>query len=451
MNKKIVLSIAGSDPSCGSGLQADLKAFTALGIHGTTVATCITAQSTQRVKEIYGLSPEIIAKQIDILLEDHKITFVKTGMLYNKSIISCISKKIQEYNLKCVVDPVMISSSGKSLLEEKKIEGIYDELLSESLIVTPNVKEAFLLTGEKIETIDDLKTICRIIYKMGPKYVLIKGGHLNNSQAQDVFYDGNRISTMSLPRIPNKKIRGSGCTLSALITGLLALGEKPKSAVKKAKYILWNMMDQGYSIGKGPYFLNQSSKIISDTNYSFPSKEHFVIWHELKTSIDRLLTLLSKKYVPEVGINIGYALTNAKNLEDICAINGRIINTREKPKICGQISFGASKHIASLIISVMRFNPGKRSIMNIKYSKENLEKFKHKDFKIGKFDRKYEPDNVSSMKWGIKESISHLDVIPDIIYDKGDVGKEPMIRIIGNNPNDVINKLHHVIKDSNKK
>ena len=305
-----------------------------------------------------------------------------------------------------------------------------------------------MLTGEKIETIDEMKKACKKIYEMGPKYVLIKGGHLDNTHAHDVLFDGKRFTVLSLPKIPDKKAHGSGCTLSALITGLLALGEIPDFAVRKAKHILWNMIEQGYIPGGGSDVLNHSSGLVWEMPYSFPTNDHFTTWLDLKTSVDNLLSFLPKKYIPEVGMNIGYALPNAKKLEQVCAINGRITKTQDNPRMCGGLAFGVSKHIAAIVLAAMTFDLDVRCAMNVRYSEENLEKCKKVDFTIGSFDRTKEPTKkISTMEWGTKETITRLNYIPDIIYDIGGIGKEPMIRILGRNPKEVVDKTYILSKD----
>lgn len=442
-NKKIAMSIAGSDPSSGAGIQADLKAFTALGLHGVTAITCITVQNTQRVKTTYKLPVEVIENQIDVLLEDMQPDAVKTGMLYDAEIVRCVAEKVKQYNMKTVVDPILVATSGDKLSQENLGEAIKNNLISKTYMVTPNTHEASILTGRKIETLDDVKEACRELYNMGSKHVLIKGGHLKSGYAQDVLFDGKSFTDFSLPRIPDKKAHGSGCTLSALITGLLALREPTEEAVRKAKHILWNMINQGYKPGKGADVLNHSSHIARDIPSSFPTDQRFSVWLELETSVDKLISFLPKEYIPEVGMNIGYALPHAKGLEEVGAINGRIVKTSDKPVRCGCIDFGVSKHVASIILTVMSFDSDIRCAMNLRYSEENIEKCKKAGFKISSFDRLHEPkDAKSTMEWGTSRVIKQLGYVPDIICDKGGKGKEPMIRILGRNPKDVVNKVY---------
>jgi hydroxymethylpyrimidine kinase/phosphomethylpyrimidine kinase len=447
MEKKIALSIAGSDSSGGAGMQADLKSFSYLGVHGATVVTCVTAQNTRQVKTIYKLPPDIIEDQIECLFDDFSITAVKTGMLYDETIARVVAKKLKEYRIKPVVDPVMVATSGDALSQPTFITSLKQELLPQAVMVTTNIPEAQALTNMQITKQKDVKNSCKKIYELGPKYVLLKGGHFSGDMATDYLYNGKKFYEFTLPRILQKKAHGSGCTISALITGFLALEESPVAAVKKAKHIVWGMIQEGYYPGKGSDVLNHSSTI--QIPPLVRSNEQFFVWLQLKTAINAMVSFLPLRYIPEVGMNFAYALPNAKTLNDICAIDGRITKHKERLSLCGTLDFGVSEHVASIILAAMSFDATMRSAVNIRYSQKTVDLCKKIGFTLGSFDRKNEPpDATSTMEWGTKYVITELDRIPDIIYDTGSVGKEPMIRVLGKNPEEVLLKTKKLLNTS---
>ncbi|MBN1861751.1 MAG: bifunctional hydroxymethylpyrimidine kinase/phosphomethylpyrimidine kinase [Candidatus Thermoplasmatota archaeon] len=444
MKKKIALSIAGSDSSAGAGIQADLKSFTYLGVHGLTVITCVTAQNTQQVKAIYTVPVDIIEQQLETLFLDFHITAVKTGMLYDEDIITQVVKIIRKKKINPVVDPVMVSTSGDILTHNSFLKTMKKELLPHALMVTANIPEAIALASMNICNQNDIEDSCRKIFKLGPKYVLVKGGHTQSDMVTDTLYDGTHFHRFTLPRIPKRKAHGSGCTLSALITGLLALGEKPVIAVQKAQSIVWSMIQEGYSPGNGADVLNHTSSI--QTPPLVTNNEQFQTWLQLKNAVQTLISLTPTSLIPQVGMNFAYGLPGATSQDDICAINGRITRQKNKAALCGTLEFGASKHVAAIILAALSFDSSKRSALNIRYSPEIVQHCTDIGLTCGSFDRKFEPPMATStMEWGTKQAITACGFVPDIIYDIGSEGKEPMIRIIGKNPEDVLNKIKKVI------
>lgn len=430
-----VLTIAGSDSSGGAGVQADIKAFTVLGVHGCCVITCVTAQSSENVEYIYPLPLDVVEKQIDAVVPDLKIRVVKTGMLYDGAIVKIVSKKIHDYKLKAVIDPVMISTTGKKLIAEDYVDSLRRYLIPISMIVMPNLYEAGVIANFKVKNIDDMKKACKIIHKMGCEFVLVKGGHLRKN-CVDVLYDGKKFR-MYPGRKMDKKAHGSGCTYSALVAGLVAKGCRVENAVGTAKEIINRMIESGYRIGS-----------IDVVNQNAVMNEKYRILKEVKNAALWVEKNLKPDFVPEVGINIAYALPGAKSFEHVCGVDGRIIIVGGKIKRLGDIDFGKSKHIARIVLTAMSFDPGMRSAMNIRYSENTVRKAKRKKLSIGFFDRKHEPKNVSTMEWGTNNVIEKLRYVPDIIYDKGGFGKEAMIRITGKSPKEVIDKLKIILQSS---
>lgn len=248
---KKVLTIAGSDSSGGAGIQADLKTFCAHGVYGMSVIAAVTAQNTQKVIDVQDISPDIIAKQIDAIFQDIEVDAVKIGMISRIESIDVISKKLKEYKpSNIVLDPVMVSKSGYPLINPDAVKTLIKELLPLATVITPNIPEAEKISGIKISTLDDMKKAAQIIYGMGPKNVLVKGGHFSGD-ASDVLYDGKSITLFESERINTKNTHGTGCTLSSSIASNLALGMNVKEAIKKSKEYITTAIRHSLSIGKG--------------------------------------------------------------------------------------------------------------------------------------------------------------------------------------------------------
>jgi hydroxymethylpyrimidine/phosphomethylpyrimidine kinase len=245
------LTIAGSDSGAGAGIQADLKTFAALGVYGTSVITAITAQNTRGVTRIFELSPDLVAAQIDAVMQDIGADAVKTGMLSNSAIIEVVAEKIREYRLtNLVVDPVMVAKSGDLLLRAEAIETLKSRLIPLAAIVTPNIPEADQLTGIHRNRQIDLKEAARRIVGMGARSVVIKGGH-RKGPAIDLFYDGKKFHSFTAARVATRNTHGTGCTFSAAIAANLAKGEKLEQAVAHAKVYITRAIRKGFTIGSG--------------------------------------------------------------------------------------------------------------------------------------------------------------------------------------------------------
>ncbi|SCY42863.1 bifunctional hydroxymethylpyrimidine kinase/phosphomethylpyrimidine kinase [Alkaliphilus peptidifermentans] len=248
---KNVLTIAGSDSCGGAGIQADLKTFSAHGVYGMSVITAVTAQNTQGVFAVEDISAELIKKQIEAIYDDIKVDAVKIGMVSKIETITTISETLQRYYVKnIVVDPVMISKSGYHLLQPEAKTALINNLLPLATVVTPNLMEAEVITGVEIKNIENMKKAALLIHKMGPQYILIKGGHLED-EATDLLYDGDDFYYYPSPRIQTKNTHGTGCTLSSAIASNLARGLSINLAIEKAKEYITIAIQNSFSIGKG--------------------------------------------------------------------------------------------------------------------------------------------------------------------------------------------------------
>ena len=430
---KTALTVNSSDPSGETGIQADLKSFSFAKIHSASIITCITAQNTSSVNKIYPLDVKVIETQLDSLMSDLLIAATKTGMLCSQKIIHLLSKKIQDYGLKTIVDPVMTVTPEHQHTQKNNLKTLIHDLLPHTYLVTPNINEAASLTQTKIIDLKTIKKACEIIKEMGPRFVLITGGDLPGKYVRDILYDGKKFTILSLPRLKSNA-QGAGCTLSALITAYVAQGYNVLDAIAKAKQCSWAMLYYSYRPGKGNDVINHSPPHQPSSLQS----EDISHWIKLQKAIDHLVSFLPLKLIPEVGINFVYALPNATQTKDVLGISGRIIKQNGKPFQAGEIHLGGSRHIASIIITCMRKNPQKRSAMNIAYSPGLVAHAKRKGWKTGTFDRNEEPPNRRTMDWGTETVIHQEGCIPDIIWDAGSPGKEPMIRIISEAPQGIL-------------
>lgn len=257
---KSILTIAGSDPCCGAGIQADLKTILVLGGYGTSVITALTVQNTCGVQDIYKVPASRVAKQIDAVVADIDIAAVKIGMLLTSDIVKVVADKIIEHNLKnVVVDPIIFAKDGRRMLNEEAIKSIIRQLLPFTYLITPNIPEAETLTGMKINNLNDIKASAKAIKRSGTENVLIKGGHLNDCstssaakrKAIDILYDGKSFEYFEYKFIPTRGVHGTGCAYSAAIATKLAIGNPLVNAVQEAKRFVSEAIEKAINLGKG--------------------------------------------------------------------------------------------------------------------------------------------------------------------------------------------------------
>lgn len=246
-----VLTIAGTDPSGGAGIQADLKTFQELRSYGMSVITSIVAQNTTGVQDIHHLPLSMIESQLDSVLEDIPPQALKTGMIANIDMMKIIKQKIQDLNVPYIMDPVMVATSGDALIDDKARDFLSKELISLTTVITPNIPEAEYLLNEKIENIYEMEMAAeKIVKEFGAKAVLVTGGHLKGD-AVDVLYDGDRISKFPSQRINTSNTHGTGCTLSAAITAYLGQGLDLIDSISQSKRYVSLAIEHSLDLGKG--------------------------------------------------------------------------------------------------------------------------------------------------------------------------------------------------------
>ena len=244
------LTIAGSDSGAGAGIQADLKTFAALDVYGLSALTAITAQNTLGVRAMQELSPELVTAQIDAVLEDIGADAAKTGMLSSTPIIEAVARSVEKWHLRLVVDPVMVAKGGDALLQPEAVQALVSVLLPLAEVVTPNLFEAEILTGQRIESLEDMRVAAKAIHALGPRHVIVKGGH-RAAEPIDVYFDGDRSIELRADRIPTQHTHGTGCTFSAALTAYLARGLSVAEAVAQAKHYITEAIRQAPGLGHG--------------------------------------------------------------------------------------------------------------------------------------------------------------------------------------------------------
>jgi len=253
----VALTSAGSDSSGGAGIQADLKTFCAFGVYGASVITALTAQNTRGVCAIAELAPEFVAAQYDAILDDLEVGAAKTGMLSSIEIIEAVSERLRRRPLPCViVDPVMVATSGDVLLKPSAVDCIRSRLLGLASLVTPNMREAEVLTGRAVGDPAQMVEAARALVAMGARAVLLKGGHLQGQEALDIFYDGRRVLEFRAPRTLGVPVHGAGCTLSAAIAARVARGDELVQAIAAAKRFVTRAIETAPALGHGARPLN---------------------------------------------------------------------------------------------------------------------------------------------------------------------------------------------------
>lgn len=249
------LTIAGSDSGGGAGIQADLKTFSALGCYGMSAITALTAQNTVAVTAIHPVPPAFIARQIDAVMEDIGVDAVKIGMLHNAEVIHAVAERLAHYNVSNIVlDPVMVAKSGDRLLQEEAVDALRQALIPLVTVITPNLPEAGVLLGQPLEDDTHFEEACRRLAELGPRAVLLKGGHLGGASSPDFLYvRGEEMLQLQAERVETKNIHGTGCTLSSAIAAYLARGEDIAGAVRQAKEYITQALQEGaaYRLGRG--------------------------------------------------------------------------------------------------------------------------------------------------------------------------------------------------------
>jgi len=425
-----VLSIAGSDPSSGAGIQGDIKTFQSHGVYGLCVVTAVTSQNTSKFFDVKPVAPSFVKSQIKSILEDFKVEAIKIGMVYNKQTIQAIHSELKNIKIPIILDPIFNSTTGGILQMSSALKDFKKFLIPMSYVITPNTIEAQKITRIKIKSINDMKNAAIKIQEMGAKNVIIKGGHLvENDKITDILLAGKRFHTYHHERMSFDN-HGGGCTFSASLCANIAIGKDLANATDSARLFTIQSMKNSVKIGRGVQITSIRDEIEN----------------ELHRAITEFCSIPSiSEHIPECQTNFVYSKLNPSSLKDIMGLEGRIVKTGRVGTVAGNLKYGGSKHVASAVLEMTKKFPSFRSGINLKYDERIIRKAMTNGLKIASYDRNKETQENkeregSTISWGIKTAISESQVAPDIVFHKGDFGKEAMIIVFGRNPEDVLKK-----------
>jgi hydroxymethylpyrimidine/phosphomethylpyrimidine kinase len=432
-----VLSIAGSDPSSGAGIQGDIKTYHTLGVYGLCVVTAITSQNTLKFSKVQEVCPDMIKSQIDSVLSDFEIDAIKIGMVYSSSIIRAIYSKIKKTKIPIILDPVFESTTGGILLQKDAFADFKKLLIPLANTITPNVLEAEKLANMRIRKRDDVRQALKKIHQIGAKNVIIKGGHLKGKMVTDFVLENSKFYELSGKRIPITS-HGGGCGFSAALAVGLAKGMNLRNSVKFAKKFVEESIKKSQKVGKGVFIVKPESTDKTQVELAGAISAF--------SNIKNVYTL-----IPECQTNFVFSKSDPRSINDILGVSGRIVKAGKTVVVAGDLRYGGSRHVASAVLEVTKKFPKIRSALNIKYDQDTIRKAIAKKLSVLSYDREMEPHKTktkegSTVSWGVRSAITNAKRSPDIIFHKGDMGKEPMILIFGTEPKNTLAKLHKIIR-----
>ena len=422
-----ILTVGGSDPSSGAGIQSDIRTFSDFDAYGFTAITAITSQNTKQVSNIEPVSKKSLKSQLNSILSDFHIDAIKIGMVYNSDIIKIIHSEFRNNHVPIIVDPIIKSTTGNLLLKKSALSDYKKMIIPLANIITPNKYEAKILSG-----VSNVRNAAKKIQILGAESVIVTGASTSKDKISDFVLEKNKEYKITGKMIPIQN-HGSGCIYSASLTVLLAKQYTLNQAVKIAKNYVYNSIKRSKNIGKGV-------RITHTTN----SNEKM----ELIESIKNFKQIKNVyKTIPECQTNFVYSKINPKTIKDVLGVSGRLVKSGKEVVTAGEIMYGGSHHVATAVIQVNRKFPNIRSSLNIKFNPKIISKARSCGLTVLNYDRskesrKSKQQEGSSIKWGINHALKSKS--PDLIYHKGDMGKEPMILIFGEKPNDIIKKISKI-------
>ena len=436
----VALTVAGSDSGGGAGIQADLKTMECLGVFGTSAITSLTAQNSVGVRGVEDVSSEFVSEQIDAVVDDFDVDAVKTGMLSNAETVGVVAEKIEEHELRAVVDPVMIAQSGDRLLSENAEEVVRDELLPRATLATPNAPEAETLTGIEVSSPETMAEAAEELTERGADAALVTGGHIEGERVVDVLADSEGTHRFEKARVEGGATHGTGCALSSAVAAELSKGASLGDAVGTAEAFLYRAVRFGIDAGEG-----------ADSTHHLVGLRNEAARNDALDDVRGALARFEEtdgfaRLLPEVGMNVGVATPYALEGDEIAAVEGRIRGTRDG-FAASCVRFGASGHVARYLLALREHlddEPG--AACNLRNDATVRDALSSTGLTTVEVDRDDQPDEVregegGSMEWSARTAVRKADGFPDAVVDTGALGKEPMVRLAARDAEELIERV----------
>ena len=434
--RPVALTIAGSDSGGGAGIQADLKTMEAVGAFGTSAVTAVTAQNTRGVESTHVLPVEEVEAQVEAVLSDFDVRAVKTGMLATEPVVSSVADRAADLDVPLVVDPVMVAATGDRLLDPGA-EDAYGDLLAAATLATPNADEAEVLTG--IEVVDHASAVeaGERLLETGVDAALVKGGHVPGDAVRDALVTHDGVETFEHARVDTDATHGSGCTLASAIAARLACGDGLDDAVEAGVSFLARAVRYHLDVGEGPGAVHHLSAL-RDRAARQPTAE------AVEGVVRRFVDADVSTVVPEVGMNVVGATPYAESPGETAAVEGRITRTLSGVAPNRGVRFGASSHVARFLLSAREFDPSLRFAVNCRFDDDVEAALSELDGTAVELDRSAEPDpdtEGSTMGWAARRAFEQVAETPAAVYDRGDVGKEAITRVLAPDAGTVVSRV----------
>jgi hydroxymethylpyrimidine kinase/phosphomethylpyrimidine kinase len=414
---QVLLTIGGSDSGGGAGIQADIKTFCALGFHGTSAITAVTAQNTLGVQRVFCMRPEAVSAQLRSITGDFRIAFAKTGMLCSADIVMVVAEHLSKARIPLVLDPVIEAEAGGTLTRPEAIEAVKELLLPLARVVTPNIFEARALTGITVMDADSAERAARKIMDLGAPSVIIKGGHLD---CTDFLLEDEGFWHIHGKRVEGGN-HGVGCTYSAALTAFLAKGCETKDAAVAAKSFASEAIRWSMNVGRGAAPVNQSGSLREEA-------DRFRVLSDVQSAIWQLLEEPDiRRIIPESGLCIGMAISGASSYRDVA--EGRLILSEDVVKLLGCVRFGDRGEISGKILEAMSLDSRAKAAMTIRLDHPDVCGVLGLD--IIRYYGKEECERTIAAAGSTISKIPKASRAPYAILDKDHNGAKPMLWLIG--------------------